>query len=298
MRRSTGWAGFLGAGLWLVPAAACGGAWTQEPGTAYVRVTTGYLASSERFDGSGDRVPWDSSGGGFRNSEYQDLAMALYTEVGFAPGFNAVAYVPWSRIQAEQPTAVFTTYGVGDIFVALKRRLWAGPATVSSVLAGLSFPGGYDELEYPALGSGVVEASVLLQVGHSWSGPWGNLEGEFRFRGGDYAHQLRGAVGGGFPLGRRLSLRGEARGALALDAESGGGADQTPGTDPDLPFDPATADPSYLDVAGTVSFALLRGVALEGEVRGTLRGENTLAGVRWSIAVATSPSWRYRSVEP
>jgi hypothetical protein len=281
------------AGIAVAPGGALAGAWVQDPGTAYIRVTSGYLASDERFDQEGDRVPWDASGGGFRDSQYQELAATLYAEVGIAAGWNAVASVPWSRVQADQPTAVFTTYGVGDITLALKRALSSGGGTVSSAMVGFAFPGGYDETEYPALGAGVREGSILAQVGHSWGSPWANLEAEVRVRGGGHADQLRGALGGGMSANRWIAFRAEARGVLSLFEEMGILPAAPVGTG-SPPFDPAAADPTYLDLAGTVSVHVTRGVALEGEVRSTVRGENTLAGTRWTLAVATSPAWRFR----
>jgi hypothetical protein len=265
---------------------ASAGAWIQAPGTAYLRVVSGILITDQRFDANGDHVPWDTSGGGLRNSEYQDFSASLYGEVGVTRGWNAIFWTEWKHLEAQQPSAVFTTYGFGDVALGIKRSILAGGGTVMAAVAGIAFPTGYDMNEYPALGAGVTEGIFQAQLGRYWGGPWSNLEAEFRVRGGGYANQLRGALGGGFGLIRRVAVRGEARGLWSL-----GTPDTTTTTGF---FDPETQNPRYLDLAGTFSVTVGHGVAVEGEVRSTVMGENTLAGTRWSLALATSPVWVWR----
>ena len=264
--------------------AAWAGAWLQPYGTAYLRITSGVLVSDERFDERGDRVPWDTSSGGLRDAEYHDMNVSAYGEVGFARGWNAIFWTEWKHLEAQQPSAVFTTYGFGDIALGVKRALLVGSENVVSLVAGVAFPTGYDVNEYPALGSGASEGIFQAQFGRYWGGPWSNVEAEFRVRGRDYADQLRGALGGGFGAFQRVGIRGEARGALSL------GVPDSSGTSTGF-FNPETQNPSYLDLAGTLSVTIGHGVAVEGEVRSTVIGENALAGTRWSLALATSPVW-------
>jgi hypothetical protein len=264
--------------------AAEAGAWLQPYKTGYLRVTSGILVSDERFNEHGDRVPWDTSGGGLRDAEYHDMNVTAYGEVGVARGWNAIFFTEWKHLEAQQPSAVFTTYGLGDVALGVKRSVYSSWSTVVSVVAGVSFPTGYDVNEYPALGAGSTEGIVQAQFGRSWGGPWTNLEAEFRVRGSDYADQVRGAFGGGFGMFKRIGVRGEARGALSLGVQ-----DST--VTSDAFFNPETQSPSYLDLAGTLSVAVGHGVAIEGEVRSTVMGENALAGTRWTLALATNPVW-------
>jgi hypothetical protein len=275
-----------GSWLWILSALliterAEAGAWLQPYRTAYLRITSGYLVSDERFDEHGDRVPWDAS---LRDAEYHDMNISAYGEVGVVRGWNAIFWTEWKHLEAQQPSAVFTTYGLGDVALGVKRSFFSSMSTVFSGVAGIGFPTGYDVNEYPALGAGSTEGIVQAQLGHSWGGPWTNLETEFRVRGRDYADQLRGAFGGGWSMFRRIGVRGEARGALSL------GVPDSSGTS-DAFFNPETQNPSYLDLAGTVSVAIGHGVAIEGEVRSTVMGENALAGTRWTLALATNPVW-------
>ena len=269
----------------LIPVeAAEAGAWLQPYRTGYLRLTSGILVSDERFDAHGNRVPWDTSGGGLRDAEYHDMNVSIYGEIGVARGWNAIVWTEWKHLEAQQPTAVFTTYGFGDVALGVKRSVVSSWTNVVSLVAGINFPTGYDVNEYPALGAGATEGILQAQFGHYWGGPWSNVEAEFRVRGNDYADQVRGALGGGWTLFRKLGIRGEARGALSL------GAQDSTATSTGF-FNPETQNPSYLDLAGTVSWTVGYSVALEAEVRGTVMGENSLAGTRWTLALATSPSW-------
>jgi hypothetical protein len=270
----------------LVPGAARAGAWLQDPGTAYVRLSAGYLSTRERFDENGDRVQWDISGGGFRNARYRDLALGLYAEAGVARNWSVVIYGAWSDLRARQPSAEFKTFGFGDAMLGVKRSLGRWSRTVASMTGAVTVPTGYDVEDYPALGSGVADLSLAGSVGASGNHAWGTAELEYRFRGGRFRDQVRGAVGGGWNPHRRVGLRGELRGTRSVGGTAAEGED--------LRFDPAAVDPRSLEAAGTVSWTAVRGLALEGEVRTALAGENTLAGTRWSLAVATSPAWRWR----
>lgn len=270
----------------FLPGVARAGAWLQPDGTTYLRLSAGYLSTDERYDENGDIVPWDTSGGGFRNAEYKDFETIFYAEVGFLPGWNLVGMTSWKSVEAQQPSAVFQTWGFSDIQLGLKRELWMWPSTVTSAMAYITFPTGYDETEYPALGSGVTDLSLAGMAGTSGRALWATGELEYRFRGGEFRDQIRGALGGGWNLSDRFGLRGEARGVRSI------GEERPPGDDPR--FDPAKADPDYLDLAGTVAYRLGRGFALEAEVRSTVTGKNALSGTRWSLALATAPSWEWK----
>lgn len=271
--------------LFVAPSVVWAGAWLQEPGTAYARVSGGYLSTQTRFDENGDKVQWDTSGGGLRNSKYQDFGASFYTEVGVAPGWNAVASVSWKRLVAAQPSANFKTFGFSDVHLGVKRAVWSNARVVSSVAVGLTLPTGYDVDDYPSLGSDATDVSVTGSVGTSSAGFWGTADVEYRWRGGVFRDVLGGSLGGGFSPATRLGLRGELRGGSAVGSGSAS-ADA-------IRFDPATVDPSHLDVAGTASYAVGRGLALEAEVRSTVSGENTLAGTRFGFALATQPAVRW-----
>jgi hypothetical protein len=270
-----------------VPATVEGGAWTQDPGRAYVRAYTSFLETRERFDENGDTAPFDNAGGGTRDTQYKELSNIVYAEVGVAEGWNILADLVWKYVEAVQPSAVFKTWGFGDLRTGFKWRLHRSSQTVVSVGSVATVPLGYASTEYPAIGSGVFELGLLGAVGHATAGAWINGEGMFKLRGGDFRHQIEGALAGGFGLGGGFNARGEARGVVPLGA--------TRIVQEGSRFDPATVDPTYLDLAGILSYTVgSSGVALEFEVRGTPVGKNTLKGTKFMLAVATSPALRWR----
>ena len=58
------------------------------------------------------------------------------------------------------------------------------------------------------------------------------------------------------------------------------------------------AHPEVHDLAATLSWRVVRGLAVEAEARHTIGGRNTLRGTRWSLGLATSPAWRLWRPEP
>lgn len=263
---------------------ALAGAWLQPEGKAYLRLSSGILNTETRFDSEGEEVPFDASGGGFRNVSYEDLAVNFYAEVGIHPDWTLIGVGSWKNLQAEQPSAIFTTYGFGDLGLGVKRSLYRSTWTVASASGMISVPTGYDPAEYPAIGSDVSEGSVSLELGRAGHAWWSNVESFLKIRGGDFRSQVGGSLGGGFSVSSSWAFRGEFRGAVPVGSTDNTGSGAL--------FDPTAVDPSNLDVAGTVSFNLPQGVAIEAGLRSTVWGENTLKGTRFSVALATSPSLR------
>jgi hypothetical protein len=138
----------------------------------------------------------------------------------------------------------------------------------------------------------VTDAGLVLGAGASTWDYWLNLDLFFTVRGGDFRNQTGAALTGGWNAARRLGLRGEIRGGIPV-----GSLPPAP-ADPGAPFDPNAVDPSYLDLAATVSVLVVQGLSLEAEVRSTVAGENTLRGTRFGIAVATTPAVRLWEASP
>jgi len=275
------------------PGRALAGAWLQPEGTAYLRLSGGVLSTESRFDQNGDSVPFDAAGGGFRDTGYNDLAFTLYGELGVHEDWTVLADITWKSVEADQPSALFTTTGLADVGLGIKRALWRGSRSVASVGGYLVIPSGYDPAEYPALGSDVAEGGLRLQAGTATARFWGNLEGNLRIRSGAFRDQIGGALTGGLTLTRTLGFRAEARGSVPVGSAAGGSDS--------VRFDPSQVDPSQLDLAATVSYRVGGGIAVETEVRRTILGENTLEGTRFSFALATSPAvrfWRPREATP
>jgi hypothetical protein len=201
-----------------------------------------------------------------------------------------VASVLWKHLQATQPSAVSTSYGPGDLTLGLKRALPRVGGAVTSAQVSLAIPLGYDESDYPALGPSAMDLAASLQAGAARGSSWGNAEVEYAHRGGAYEDRWGGALTGGLSAGSGVALRAELRGFVAPGAGDPGGGDEM--SSPSLSFDPATADPSHLDIAGALSLRVRSGVWVEAEVRHALAGENTVTGTRWGVGFAATPTWR------
>lgn len=272
--------------LLVCPSRSHAGAWLQEPGTAYLRLSAGYLSTDQRYDENGNVIPFDNAGGGTRDTRFKDGSFTLYSEWGVHPNWNLLGDVTWKYVEAVQPSATFKTWGAGDVRAGIKRRLYRGTSTVMAMGVLVVIPTGYDPDEYPALGSGVWELGGLFQIGGSGTGYWWNTDALFRWRGEPFRPLIELAVNGGTGIGDRLGLRFEARGGMPIGASNI--------SNEDFRFDPVTVDPTWVDLSGTVAFDLKNGLALEAEVRGTVHGENTLKGTRFTLAVATQPAWRFK----
>jgi hypothetical protein len=271
--------------LLLLVAPAHGGAWLQPEGRAYVRLSGGLLSTDERFDADGHRVPFDDAGG-FRSTDYQDLLVVLYAEMGIHRDWTLLFEGTLKSVTATQNSAVYRSRGTGDLGVGVKRKLWRNLWNVGAVTGFLRFPTGYDETDYPSVGSGVTDLGLVFQAGASTFDFWMNLDLSFVLRGGNFRDQTGAALTGGWKASRRIGLRGEVRGGIPV------GGLPPASTDSLAPFDPNGVDPRYLDLAATLSVQVVRGVSVEAEVRSTVAGENTLRGTRFGFALATTPSVR------
>ena len=267
--------------LLLLPSTGSAGAWVQPEGQAYLRVLGGYLETDERFDNEGGTIPFNED----IPTVYRDFAAAFYGELGITPEVTIITDIQWKRLVTDAPGSASdsTTTGFGDAGFGIKLGVGQWNTTVASIGAQVIFPTGYDPDAYPALGSDVTEFMFNAQVGDASIKSWINGEAWFRLRGGDFRDQVGGALGLGFDVVSPLSFRGETRGVLPLGE---------PRENNDPFVDPADFDPSYLDLAATLSLRVVRGLAVEIEGRHTIGGRNTLRGTRWSLGFATSPAWR------
>ena len=267
------------------------GAWLQEPGKAYLRLSGGWLETQDRYDPDGERVPFDDFGG-FRETTYRDLESILYAEVGMHPRLTLLTTFMFKSVRASQPAVHYQTRGAADFMVGAKTKIWKGLWHVGSASAEWWFPTGYDETRYPSLGSGRGEVRLTLQAGASVGKAWANADAGVGLRSSPFRDRFLGLLSGGYSMSSDWALRGSLGWIEPLGEVS---PDDRP--DPSAAFDPATVDTRALEASGVLSYKL--GVwAVEAEVRGPLWGENTLAGTRFSLAVATGSSVRLWGEEP
>jgi len=261
------------------PADALAGAWTREAGGVFLKVGADHWSTPDRLDGDGERVGYatgvhGAAGGG----RYAASALRGYLEYGWKDGWTAIAAGSFERRSADYGIARLTREGIGDLDLALRRRVLPGPIVVS-VQGDLKLPTFYDAGESPALGTGEIDAGGRLLAGASTASLYATAEAGWLVRGAR-ADEMPFALEAGWSPNARLLLRGELRGAGTV-----GSADDSPpaGEVPGM-FDPALAGSRWLAAGGGV---VLRGTPLDlvFDLSHVLEGRNTLAGTRLGLSV-------------
>lgn len=169
------WTVFL---LLLLPALAHAQAWTQESGRVYVKVTQGFANASERYDATGEVVPYDPNTEG---TPFRERSRYLYGEVGLVPSLTLFGTLPYKRLfirdggfatpverqASDLGSAVFGLRVGLEEAVGLHAERNALAANVALIL-----PLGYRRNIAPTVGPGQVDAQFGLAYGRSlWPFP-------------------------------------------------------------------------------------------------------------------------------
>jgi hypothetical protein len=187
-------------------------AWTLAPGSAFVKASVGTAATSERYDHRGDVVPYDQRLEGVSGAVFTDRSVYLYGEYGVAEGITAVASLPLKRIVVLEPAdaspAERESTDLGTALLGARISLSNVLATPErwalSANLGIRLPLGYRRDVAPAVGSGQVDAELLVSAGRSlWPAP-GYLQAGagYRFRSGIFGLSRRVACGERAPAGQ------------------------------------------------------------------------------------------------
>lgn len=148
-------------------------AWTQASGEAYFKVTQGFSIASERYDSSGNLVPYNINTQG----EFRDRSTYGYAEVGVSDHTTFVGQLSYKRLyvtdESFSPAFERKSFAWGS--VGLGARIDIGPSlqldenslTRLAVNLAASFPLGYTRNYDPAVGSGQVDLEATIDVGRS-----------------------------------------------------------------------------------------------------------------------------------
>ncbi len=167
----------------LIHEHAFAGAWVQEKGKGLSITTATWYVSSDFWDQ--DRHL--NNGPHYRKLEINPLLEYGVTE-NITVGINA--FIP--DIQA---AGQGTSFGVGDVELLGRYRLWKSDYSVISTQLLVKIPETYDSDKLPLLGQGQYDVEWRLLYGHGWR--WGennwyfNAEGGFRKRFGEPADEIR-----------------------------------------------------------------------------------------------------------
>ncbi|MEM1043749.1 MAG: hypothetical protein AAGI91_14120 [Bacteroidota bacterium] len=165
--------------LVLLPLSAHAQAWTQEPGRVYLKLTQGFANASERFDASGDVVPYDPALGEDADTPFRDRSRYLYGEVGLVPSLTLFGTIPYKRLFVREGLAGTETpierqsSDLGSAMLGLRVGLadavgWSESLNTLAVNAALTLPLGYRRNVSPTVGPGQVDAQFLLSYGRSF----------------------------------------------------------------------------------------------------------------------------------
>jgi len=277
MRRGRGailLACLVGTGL---PPQAWAGAWTQESGASFLKVSWLWQRAAQRRACGGERVVADPSGG-----EYLERQLFLYAEHGLDDRITLLGSWAW-KDQRIDGRPGYGTRSTGDLRAGVRLALRPGrrPIAVESVLTLPTYPASdlgdppAVRAQYLPAGAGKVQLETHVLTGFSlYPLPlYMNLGAGYHWRGGAFADQWAATleVGGG---GRRLFAKAELRARLP---SAGGCGDVAAGA----------VTPAEKSVRWVPELALrLAGrVWVDAAYAGLITGENVLDAAQWSLGV-------------
>ncbi|TMQ52944.1 MAG: hypothetical protein E6K74_10965 [Candidatus Eisenbacteria bacterium] len=152
------------------PTCAHAGAWTQDPGSLYARLTYAGITSGTRFDAVGERVglePRFTFGAPDGATEYRGREARVYVEYGLIERFTTYGSVTWKRVVTDEPVVKSTNSGFGDLILGGRYRVLRGRVPLS-LASELKIPTGYSRESTPSLGAGDLAHTLRGLVGASW----------------------------------------------------------------------------------------------------------------------------------
>lgn len=273
MRWRVLWGGCV---LWLLVIAshAFAGAWTQKKGGYYVKLSGGYLNTTQDFDAAGDKVDKDGEG------KLRDVNCTAYLEYGISNELTFVATAPYKNMKDTRTfqtgTALERRWGFGDVEVRMRRLLW-NRDFVASVAAGGKIPTWYEEDENTRvpLSTRKIDGDARLLVGRSLYPLPGYVTGEagYRLRGGTFSNEWFYTLEAGMTVDRIL-IKGFVSGIRTF-----GNCD--PGDEVGL-----IGDQNILKIAPGIIYRVNPRVEVSLDLIHVASGCNTTAGNTFFIGVA------------
>ncbi len=162
------------------------GAWSQQKGHYYAKLSAILYDADEAFDGDGNRGHADSLDATFESNHG-----FLYIEYGLLERLTLLTQVSAGRLISENPEVRLTTTAVGDWDIGAKYQILQWPVVLSPYVS-FKVPTGYDENNNPAIGTGDLDMELRLLVARSLHPVPLYLGAElgFRFRGGPFSKQV------------------------------------------------------------------------------------------------------------
>jgi len=262
------------AGIITLQASTCfAGAWTQGKGKVYDKLGFNFYYAGKSFDPDGGRVDMDFNG------IYRDYNLNNYFEYGLTDDLTLINSMVYKRINKDDVFRDLTTWGVGDIDVAARYKLFEGTWGIFSAQALLKIPSAYDKNDRLPLGNGQFDYEGKLLYGRSlypYVPGYFNLELGYRFRAGDPSDEFRYLVEFGVDVTRSLYGRMKLDGIYSIDNGNKYAYDGNPTTTNNF-------DLGKLEV--TAGYKITPAWGVELTFSPSLYGQNTAAGTNYSLAV-------------
>jgi len=245
----------------------------MSKGKIYDRLSLNYYYADDQFNKEGDRTRFDANG------DFSDINGANYLEYGITDRVTVINSLYFKYIEKDDDTAKTTTYGIGDIDLALKVKLIDGKAGIFSAQGLVKIPEAYDRHDRVPLGNGQYDVELKLLYGLSlWPYLPGycGVEGGYRWRFSDPSDEFRYLIEFGMDLPMEMYGRVKLDGIYSIDNGShlDGGGNPTATNNFDL---------GKLDV--TLGYKINDSWGVEASYTPEIYGQNTAAGATYTMAV-------------
>lgn len=250
------------------------GAWTQEQGKMYNRLSLNQYQSDSQFDSDGHDV------GASNNGDFTDTNLSYYLEYGLKDNLSLIMSLSYKYLEKEDDTVDMDFYGFSDLDLGAKYKVAEGRFGVFSVQALVKVPEMYDEDDDLTPGEGQYDFEIRALYGRSLYPVipgYFNIEAGYRYRDEDPSDEFRTLVEFGVDVTSAIYGRLKFEGITGMD-----NADDTAATS----SNPASS-PDYDLYKGslTIGYKLNDAFGLELEHIREFAGKNVSKGNTIGIAV-------------
>lgn len=250
------------------------GAWTQQSGSSYNRLTLNYYSADHNFDNDGDRKEMSANG------KFTDINLNYYVEYGITDSLTVIGSAYYKQIKHDDDNIEIKTYGIGDVDLGLKYRLLNLPSGALAVQGLVKIPELYDENDTMPLGNGQYDYEMRLLFGQSLAylfPGYFNVEFGYRWRAEAPSDEYRYLVEVGSDLTEKTYFRVKLDGLIS--ANNGDSAVSISGN----PTMTTEYDLLKLDVA--FGYRIDDAWGWEAVYTPALSGENTAVGATYALAL-------------
>ena len=145
-------------------------AWTQEPGTAYVKLSYGASTASDQFSFDGSKKPYADN---VSENAFFDRSIFLYSAIGVVEGTTVVVSLPYKRLIIRDAAFRYRTFGIGSAVLGIRHDIgrylgFLGSANALSLNLNAGFPLGYTRNYTPSTGAGQIDIESSAAFGRSF----------------------------------------------------------------------------------------------------------------------------------